>query len=55
MAVKPEPVPTKAPRKKITLERTIRVMVVITGVKSRHMFGPSREKKKGGLGLDFIK
>ncbi len=38
-----------------TLDRTIRVMVVITGVKSKHIFGPSREKKRGELGLDFIK
>jgi cell division protein FtsZ len=38
-----------------TLEKTIRVMVVITGVKSKHIFGPSREKKRRELGLDFIK
>ncbi len=38
-----------------TLERTIRVMVVITGVKSKHIFGPSREKKGRELGLDFIR
>jgi cell division protein FtsZ len=38
-----------------TLDRTIRVMVVITGVKSKHIFGPSREKKKGEMGLDFIR
>jgi len=38
-----------------TLDRTIRVMVVITGVKSKHIFGPSKEKKRGELGLDFIK
>jgi cell division GTPase FtsZ len=38
-----------------TLDKTIRVMVVITGVKSKHIFGPSREKKRGELGLDFIK
>jgi cell division protein FtsZ len=35
-----------------TLERTIRVMVVITGVKSRHILGPKKGKE---LGLDFIK
>jgi cell division protein FtsZ len=38
-----------------TLQNTIRVMVVITGVKSKHIFGPSKEKKRGELGLDFIK
>ncbi len=38
-----------------TLESTMRVMVVITGVKSKHIFGPSKEKKKAALGLDFIK
>lgn len=38
-----------------TLDKTIRVMVVITGVKSKHIFGPSREKKRGESGLDFIK
>jgi cell division protein FtsZ len=38
-----------------TLENTMRVMVVITGVKSKHMFGPSKEKKKASLGLDFIR
>ena len=38
-----------------TLERTIRVMVVITGVKSKHILGPKKEKKGRDLGLDFIK
>ncbi len=38
-----------------TLDKTIRVMVVITGVKSKHIFGPSRDRKKRELGLDFIK
>jgi cell division protein FtsZ len=38
-----------------TLERTIRVMVVITGVKSRHILGPQERKKGKELGLDFIK
>jgi len=38
-----------------TLDQTIRVMVVITGVKSKHIFGPSKEKKGRELGLDFIK
>ncbi len=38
-----------------TLERTIRVMVVITGVKSKHILGPSKERKGRDLGLDFIK
>ena len=38
-----------------TLENTIRVMVVITGVKSRHILGPRRGKKNEELGLDFIK
>jgi cell division protein FtsZ len=38
-----------------TMEETIRVMVVITGVKSRHVLGPPKEKKGKELGLDFIK
>jgi cell division protein FtsZ len=38
-----------------TLDRTIRVMVVITGVKSRHILGPQERKKGKELGLDFIK
>ncbi len=38
-----------------TMDRTIRVMVVITGVKSRHILGPAKEKKGKELGLDFIK
>ena len=38
-----------------TLERTIRVMVVITGVRSKQIFGPARDKRRGELGLDFIK
>jgi cell division protein FtsZ len=38
-----------------TLEHTIRVMVVITGVKSKHILGPPKEKKGRELGLDFIK
>jgi len=38
-----------------TLDETIRVMVVITGVKSKHILGPVKEKKARELGLDFIK
>ena len=38
-----------------TLDETIRVMVVITGVKSKHIFGPAKDKKGKELGLDFIK
>jgi cell division protein FtsZ len=38
-----------------TLDDTIRVMVVITGVKSKHIFGPPKDKKGRELGLDFIK
>ena len=38
-----------------TLEHTIRVMVVITGVKSKHIFGTSKEKKRKDMGLDFIR
>ncbi|HUU06999.1 MAG TPA: cell division protein FtsZ [Thermoplasmata archaeon] len=38
-----------------TLDDTMRVMVVITGVKSKHMFGPPKGKKGKELGLDFIK
>ncbi|HEX9907801.1 MAG TPA: cell division protein FtsZ [Thermoplasmata archaeon] len=38
-----------------TLENTIRVMVVITGVRSKHIFGPSKEKKRAQTGLEFIK
>jgi len=38
-----------------TLDETVRVMVVITGVKSRHILGPKKDKKGAGMGLDFIK
>ncbi len=38
-----------------TLERTVRVMVVITGVKSRHILGPKKNRKNEAMGLDFIK
>jgi cell division protein FtsZ len=38
-----------------TLVDTIRVMVVITGVKSKHILGPQKEKRNRELGLDFIK
>jgi hypothetical protein len=38
-----------------TLDETVRVMVVITGVKSRHILGPKKDKKGGAMGLDFIK
>jgi len=38
-----------------TMERTIRVMLVITGVKSRHILGPQQAKKGKEMGLDFIK
>jgi cell division protein FtsZ len=38
-----------------TLDKTIRVMVVITGVRSKHILGPTKEKKGRDLGLDFIK
>ena len=38
-----------------TLDKTIRVMVVITGVKSKHILGPPKEKRGKDLGLDFIK
>ena len=38
-----------------SLDDTIRVMVVITGVKSKHIFGPSKDRKGRDLGLDFIK
>ena len=38
-----------------TLVDTIRVMVVITGVKSKHILGPQKERRGRELGLDFIK
>jgi len=38
-----------------TLNETVRVMVVITGVKSKHILGPKTDKRSGGMGLDFIK
>ncbi len=38
-----------------TLADTIRVMVVITGVKSKHILGPQKERRSKELGLDFIK
>lgn len=37
-----------------TLEHMIRVMVVITGVKSEHILGPSESKRESDLGLEFI-
>lgn len=38
-----------------TLEKMIRVMVVITGVKSKHILGPSEPKREKELGLEFIR
>jgi len=38
-----------------TIERTVRVMVVITGVKSKHIFGPDNQRKEKELGFDVIK
>ncbi len=38
-----------------TLDETIRVMVVITGVKSPHILGPQKDRKARDTGLDFIK
>ena len=38
-----------------TLENTIRVMVVITGVKSKQILGPGKDKRERDLGLEFIK
>jgi cell division protein FtsZ len=38
-----------------SLQNTIRVMVVITGVKSKQILGPGKNKKGADLGLDFIK
>lgn len=38
-----------------TLGDVIRVMVVITGVKSKHILGPQKEKRIHDTGLDFIK
>jgi hypothetical protein len=31
------------------------VMIVITGVKSKQILGPGKDKKGRDLGLDFIK
>jgi len=38
-----------------TLEDTVRVMVIITGVKSKHILGPSEPKREKELGLEFIR
>jgi len=38
-----------------TLEDTIRVMVIITGVKSKHILGPSEPRRQKDLGLEFIR
>jgi len=38
-----------------TLENTVRVMVIITGVKSKHILGPSEPKRQKELGLEFIR
>jgi len=38
-----------------TLEDTVRVMVIITGVKSKHILGPSEPKRQKELGLEFIR
>jgi cell division protein FtsZ len=38
-----------------TLVDTIRVMVVITGVKSKNILGPQKERRGREIGLDFIK
>jgi cell division protein FtsZ len=40
-----------------SLDRTIRTMLVITGVKSRQILGPTAKKQakaRGGMGLDFV-
>ncbi|HUW43013.1 MAG TPA: cell division protein FtsZ, partial [Thermoplasmata archaeon] len=37
-----------------TLEDTVRVMVIITGVKSKHILGPSEPRRQKDLGLEFI-
>ncbi len=39
-----------------TLQHTIRVMIVITGVKSKQILGPSMDKRIGRkLGIDFVR
>ncbi len=38
-----------------TVERRIRVMIVVTGVKSKQIFGPGTEQKGSEIGIDFIK
>jgi cell division protein FtsZ len=38
-----------------TLEDTVRVMVIITGVKSKHILGPSEPRRQKDLGLEFIR
>ena len=38
-----------------TLEDTIRVMVIITGVKSKHILGPSEPRRQKDMGLEFIR
>jgi cell division protein FtsZ len=38
-----------------TLEDTVRVMVIITGVKSKHILGPSEPRRQKDMGLEFIR
>jgi cell division protein FtsZ len=38
-----------------TLQDRVRVMVVITGVKSKHILGPKETTTKGSMDVDFIK
>jgi len=38
-----------------TLQDRVRVMVVITGVKSKHILGPQEKATKGSMDVDFIK
>jgi cell division protein FtsZ len=38
-----------------SVERRIRVMIVVTGVKSKQILGPGTEAKGSEIGIDFIK
>jgi cell division protein FtsZ len=38
-----------------SVERRIRVMIVVTGVKSKQILGPGSEQKGSEIGIDFIK
>ena len=38
-----------------SIDRRLRVMIVVTGVKSKQILGPGGEQKGHEIGIDFIK